>query len=103
LIKPQNEVHLSKVFVAPHCIIFAPKESATPVNIEVNTRSPIISTLSDNNLLIELKTDADNYIFADKKAEGLISINGETSDDGNFRIEGVGNTVVIVTRPPVSF
>lgn len=102
LIKPRKNVSLSEVFVAPHCIIFSPEKAVSPLHIKVNTRSPIVSTLSDNNLFIELKTDDDNYIFTDKKAEGLISINGEKSDAGNFSIMGVGDTLVIVSKPTVS-
>ena len=102
LIKPSKEVTESRVFVAPHCLIFAHSEVRTSVDIKVNTRSPLISTLSDNNLHIEIKTDADNYIFTDKKAEGLISINGEKADAGNFRIEGVGNTLVLVSKPHIT-
>lgn len=86
--------------ISPCCIVLTyPEGSEDSKDITITCKTPLKSTVSDNNVIIDVDTITNTAPQPDDSAKtsGVLSINGLSTKNGGISIKGVGAVSITVT------
>lgn len=95
-IKAHSNIEISKVSVLPTAVKFIPSQQSNSIRVDVKTISPLISSILDKKLTIDIDTQLNKYVYGDVDDRGIKLINGIRPLNGNININGRGKTIISV-------
>lgn len=99
VILPPGDLEIpAEIKLIPSAITFLPPTNTESSEVEIKTNSPIITTIMQNTISIELDDLVNKYAYnvvtADDERDGIKSVNGVLPINGNIDIKGVGSTSI---------
>lgn len=88
----------AEIKLMPSAITFLPPANTESSEVAIKTNSPVITTIMQNTISIELDDLVNKYAYnvvtEDDEQYGIKSVNGALPINGNIDIKGVGSTSI---------